>query len=223
MKLVNIILVFIKWPLAVAAAFFTPAAIIGFYQLLHEGWVTNLWKTPFGVGFIIATISWLIVGRSKIVIFLTTMEHEFTHALAAWTTFVPVIELRSTDGTTGTNSLGHVQLGGSNWLILSAPYFFPTVPLTVLIATWVLATTPSGFARFFIGAATAYSILSTWREMHFQQSDLREIGFPFAILFLPYANLLCIGLILANQLGGSSRAGAYSIEAIRISVDWIRM
>lgn len=217
------ILLLAKWPVAIMVAVCTPAAVLAFCQLLHSAWDVDLWMAPFGIGFFVGGIFWLIFRRTKIVKFLSTMEHEMTHAIAAWITFVPVIELRSTDGTTGSDSLGHVRLGGSNWFITSAPYFFPTVPIAVLIAVWALAATPTGFARWLLGAATAYSIFSTWREMHFQQSDLKEIRFLFAFLFLPGANLLCVGLILANELGGPAKACEYTVEAVRITCGWFGM
>ena len=222
-NLLGFILVLVKWPLAIAVALCTPATAVAFWQLLCGAWAAAVWKSPFGIGFIVAGIAWLLFSRTKIVGFLSTMEHELTHAIAAWMTFVPVIELRSTDGTTGSDSMGHVRLGGSNWLISSAPYFFPTVSAAVLIATWALAATPTDLARGLLGAATAYSVFSTWREMHFHQTDLKQISFPFAFLFLPGANMLCYGLLLANELGGPSKAGAYTVEAIHITRGWIGM
>ena len=123
----------VKWPIAITTAFFTPAAVLAFCKLLHGAWDANLWRAPFGIGFCIAGILWLIFRRTKIVTFLATMEHEFTHAIAAWLTFVPVIELRSTDGTTGADSLGHVRLGGSNMYLNEILIIFQKIDLLLYL------------------------------------------------------------------------------------------
>ncbi len=213
----------LKWPIAAAVALLTPAGAAALWPLLVESWNRSLWWTPFGVGFIAALGSWTFVARLRPVRFWCTMEHELTHALFAWMTLVPVLELRSTDGTMHSedNSAGHVRLGGSNWLISISPYFFPTLPAALLLATWALATQPSPLARALLGAATAFSLTSTWQETHRHQVDLRRVGFLFSWLFLPGANLLAYGLLLANELAGPAGAIRYAVGAFTVTCRWM--
>lgn len=220
--LIAFLLKLVKWPVAIGVAVLTPAGAVAFWQLLEEAWRREAWTSPFGIGLITATTAWIVLGRVRIVRFWCTMEHELTHALFAWLTLVRVIELRSTDGTVETddNCEGHVYLDGSNWLISISPYFFPTASFVVLVATWMLASQPTQFAHGLLGAATAYSLVSTWQEIHREQEDLKEVGFGFSWLFLPGANLLCYGFVLAYGLGGVERSVHYAIEAFNMTREW---
>jgi hypothetical protein len=221
-SLTAFLLTVLKWPAAVAFAVMTPACAVAIWQLLHEAWDRQVWATPFGIGFAVTIAAWIVFGRLRILRFWCTMEHELTHAFFAWLTFVRVVELRSTDGTLETedNSEGHVHLEGSNWLISISPYFFPTAAAAVLAATWALASQPTQLAHGLLGAAVAFSIASTWQETHGEQEDLRNVGFGFSWLFLPGANLLCYGMLLAYELGGPERALVYPIEALDMTREW---
>lgn len=213
----------LKWPIGVAVAAMTPAGAVAFGRLVSEAWDRQIWATSFGIGFGAALAGWILFGRLRIVRFWCTMEHELTHALFAWLTFVRVLELRSTDGTLESedNSEGHVRLAGSNWLITISPYFFPTASAALLVATWALASQPTQLARVLLGAATAYSAASTWQETHRHQADLRRVGFLFSWIFLPGANLLCYGMLLANELGGPERALRYANGAFEVTREWV--
>ena len=220
--LIALILNFLKWPVAIVVAAMTPAGAVAFWQLLDEAWYREIWASPLGVGFAITAALWIVFGRLRIVRFWCTMEHELTHAIFAWLTFVPVIELRTTDGTLETedDSEGHVYLGGSNWLISISPYFFPTAAVAVLAATWALAAQPTQLAHGLLGAATAYSLASTWQEIHRHQDDLKSTGFGFSWLFLPGANLFCYGILLAYGLGVTERSIRYAIESFNATLEW---
>jgi hypothetical protein len=214
----------LKWPAGLAVALLTPAAARGVWDLLGEAWRADLWWSPFGLGFAGTVVCWAALHRLRFVRFWSTMEHELTHALFAWLTFVPVLELRSTDGSPEArtdDSLGHVRLGGSNWLILTSPYFFPTAAVALLVAVALLAAEPTVLARVLLGAATAYSLCSTWQETHPGQSDFRHAGRIFCVLLLPGANLLCYGALLANELGGLGRALAHLTGTVATTIRWV--
>lgn len=223
-KVLALFLAVAKWPLAIVMVLLTPGAARGVWHLMVEVWERDAWLSPFGLGFALTCVGWVVLQQSRFVSFWSTLEHEFTHALFAWLTLVPVHELRSTDGSgvgRGESSLGHVRLGGSNWLIAISPYFFPTAAVAVLVATWLLAAQPSVLARVLLGVAMAYSLGSTWQETHGQQSDLRECGFVFAWLLLPGANLLCYGALLAYEIGGMGEAVGFLSGAVAGTVRWI--
>lgn len=215
-KLTSLILAAAKWPVGIVALLLTPSAAVSCWHLLLEAWDRDAWLSPFGLGVVAGAVAWMILRQSRFVSFWSTLEHEFTHALFAWLTFVPVLELRSTDGSgaaRGGGSLGHVRLGGSNWLITISPYFFPTAAVVLLVATWLLAAQPTVLARALLGVTIAYSLGSTWQETHVHQSDLKECGFVFAWLFLPGANLICYGSLLAFEIGGLGRMADFVLAA----------
>ncbi len=211
----------LKWPVAIAAAALTPGGVMALWELLQEAWAISFWRSPFAIGFGVTLVAWGLLSRRRTVSFWCTMEHEFTHALFAWATLVRVVEFRATDGSRPGHSAGHVVLGGSNFLISTAPYFFPTAAALLTLAIWALAIEPTDFARALLGAATAFSAVSTWQETHREQQDLVQEGFAFAWLFLPGANLLCYGTLLADQLGGWRGAMAYSVRAYELTAGYL--
>jgi hypothetical protein len=212
----------LKWPLAIVVALLTPAGAVTFWNLLCEAWNRKLWVSSFGIGFGSLILAWFFLRRLRFVQFWCTMEHELTHAFFAWITLVPVVELRTSDGTMQSDDggVGHVLHEGGNWLITISPYFFPTASASLLVATWALANQPSELARGLLGGATAYSILSTWEETGTHQTDLQKVGFLFSWLLLPGANLLSYGSLLANELGGFEGTLRYVTGAFRITVEW---
>ena len=224
--LADAFLLFVKWPFALFALVITPGCVVTFCQTCQQLLRNGVWKTPFGVGFMVAAILWMILGKSRFVKFWATMDHELTHALFAWLTGVRVLELRSTDGSievVDDHTEGHVRIAGGNWLIDLSPYFFPTAPFVIGISTWILAETPSIIAKCMLGAATSYSVASTLREVHPQQSDFSSAGKLFTVLVLPCLNFLTYGFIFANELGGKLGACSYLKAVLSRTFDIIHL
>jgi hypothetical protein len=148
---------------------------------------------------------------------VATFEHEVTHALAAWATLHRVTGLRAT-----WRSGGHMTyLGRGNFLIALAPYFLPTL---ALVAGLLFALVPGEQAtarRAVLGAALAYHLTSTLRELHPGQTDLREAGHAFCWAFLPTANLLATGGVVPFAHGGLGSLGAYLADALARTADLV--
>jgi hypothetical protein len=93
---------------------------------------------------------------------------------------------------------GHVRWRGrGNWLIYVSPYFFPTACVAIIAAVALVPDAWRWWADALLGAATAYHITSTMQETHGGQTDLAHVGFGFSLLFLPAANLLALGVVIA--------------------------
>lgn len=221
----NTIVTLLKWPLAIVVLLLTPAAALSTWRILVQAREAALWVSPFSAGFAVTVLFLVFLHRTRFVQLWATIDHEATHALFAWLTLVRVHEINASDGHSASASggrVGFVALGGSNWLITISPYFFPTASVAVLILTWTLAAEPSKLAGVLLGMATAWSIVSTWHETHLGQSDLKQVGYLFSFCFLPGANLLCYGALLANELGGPVATAAFAASAVDVSVGWIQ-
>ena len=103
--------------------------------------------------------------------------------------------------------------GQGNWLIHVAPYYFPTLAIPVVIYLYACAGTAPQWVDALLGATVAYHITSTWRETHWEQSDLQEIGFFFAFSFLPAANLAWLGALLAFVHDGYVASYGFLVSA----------
>lgn len=214
----------LRWPFALVTLALTPAAAITLWGLLVAAYEVEFWASPFSIGLAVGFGLMQVFRNSRTVQFLATAEHELTHALFAWLTFVRVIEFWTGDGTRRAKggAVGYVVLGGSNWLIDLAPYFFPTASALVMLATWTLASTPSTASHLLLGAATAWSIVSTWHETHAGQSDLANAGHALSWCFLPGANILSYGVVVSFALGGSSLAWSYATAVPHMTFQWLQ-
>ena len=192
--LINTLLKILKWPIALASLLALPGVVLSLYDELKSIAAAHdqMQHFLFGVGGYV--LAWLLLfrkpGTGSV---LSTLEHEITHSVFALATFHPVTALKPT-----WKEGGHMSFrGDGNWLIFSSPYFFPTLSVVVMVAIVFVDSIYQDIASGILGATVAYHATSTWRETHWQQSDLSKIGFPFAFLFLPGANLLSYGLVLS--------------------------
>ncbi len=204
----------IKWPVGVAMLLALPGALVATATVLFDSVqaFARLW--PLFAGLAVYLVAWLALFRRRSWgAWLSTLEHEMTHALFAFVTGHRIVGIR-----TSWREGGEVRfVGKGNWLIVIAPYFFPTAALALALVLGALPATWLRWASALLGAAIAYHITSTWVETHGRQTDLHNVRVLFAVLFLPTANLLAYGWIFALVLGGWSASWAYLGDAARVS------
>ena len=204
------VLNWLKWPVATVTVLMLPnstSALLGLMKQIGQHPKPIL---PLLSGLGVYTILWWLLFRRPIFgSFLSTLEHELTHALFALATFHEVTGLRAT-----WRRGGHVRCSGpGNWLITIAPYFFPTICVAILVLSVFLPAnllTPIGTL---MGVGIGYHLTSTYRETHAGQSDLRRVGWLFSVLFLPTANIITFGTLLSFCYGGTPLMRAF-FEAI---------
>lgn len=196
----------IKWPVALASLALLPGALWALgtvFRLIGDNTVEML---PFLGGFAAYfLVWWLVFRRPSWGSYLSTIEHEGTHALFAVLTFHRVTSLRATWRDGGTIAFR----GRGNWLITIAPYFFPTTSILVACVLWLIPTTFLPWVAAILGGTIAFHITSTWLETHFRQPDLAKVRLPFAIMFLPTANAICYALLVAVAAAGSDGMAEY--------------
>jgi len=204
--LINTILKLLKWPVALSSLLMLPGALwalVDELQSVAAGY-EQMQHFLMGVGgYVVAW--WLLFRKPGFGSVLSTLEHELTHSVFALATLHPVTALK-----TSWDEGGHMRFRGEgNWLISVSPYFFPTMSVFVMVAMVFVDPAHQDVASAVLGATVAYHVTSTWAETHWQQTDLSEVGFPFAFLFLPGANLVTYGLILSMARGSSGGGKAF--------------
>jgi len=215
-SLTNGALAILKWPLALLLVCLSLDVLLVLLDLLERATVKSNHIAPFISGFVLYLVGWwLVFKRVFMGSWFSTLEHELTHGLFAVLTFHKVLEVKSS-----YVSGGHIKYAGSgNWLITIAPYFFPTLSYVLM---FVLALMDSGmhpWLNLSLGVSVAYHITSTWRETHWAQPDLKEVGFVYAWIFLIPANLISYVVILAFVLGGSNQV-VESFSFLREGLVW---
>jgi hypothetical protein len=190
----------LRWPSAVFLLLVLLPTVSACVSLLGEIVKSPEPILPFAGGLVIYLACWALFIRHWRTTWLSTLEHELTHALFAVLTFHRVVGIR----TTWSNG-GHIRyVGTGNWLITLAPYFFPTVCMLLLPVFMLAPLLENPVGDAILGAAFAYHVTSTFRETHLGQSDLQRVGFLFSIMVLPGLNLLAHGIVLAWCHNGNS-------------------
>ncbi len=190
---------------------------VALFPGLVMAWVVRLpWlldsraSVGFVVGAVLYGLLWrLIFSRRALGSALSTLEHELTHAVFAWLTLHAVTGLRVTWRDGGRATIR----GQGNWLIFLAPYFFPTISVVVAVAL-LWAPPELLWPSVVLGVVTMYHVISSWRNTHSGQTDLAEAGYVFSWVFLPGANLLSYGMVLAFTLGGGAEVMEFVSESI---------
>lgn len=200
-----------KWPVAVVACVVTPALCWSLLLLLLRLMHSPSWSlVPFGCGIAAFIFLWrrwlssLAIGR-----WLVTMEHEVTHAIFAFVTAHKIVGIRATM-TEG----GEVRYEGrGNWLITAAPYFFPTAALVLSLLAYLLPFPNLPWPSFLLGIALGYHFVSTYRETHRDQTDLKQLGSSFCWMFLPAANLIMVSFLIAFAYNGTEGVQAWIADS----------
>lgn len=191
---------YFKWPAAWCAALVTPFLLWALLRLLVRSLSDPIPLIPFALGvaaFLLLWRRWL--GDSRLGRLLITLEHESTHALFAMLTLHRIVGFRASIGRGGEVRF----IGKGNWLITVAPYFFPTAALLLFLVAFFLPFPGLPWQSFLLGVALGYHIVSTKRETHRDQSDIKQLGKTFCWMFLPAANLLAVGLLISFSHAGS--------------------
>lgn len=192
------LLAWLKWPIALAGLIFLPGLVYSLFFVVRAIAASPSRCYPFLLGAAGYALFWFVFIRRRPTLgFLATLEHELTHAIFAWATFHRVVGLSAS-----LRGGGHIRyVGRGNWLIAVAPYFFPTLSILVILAlTWAPGRNLV-LGGALLGVTVAYHAISTWSETHRHQTDLREAGLLFCLLFLISANALVYGLLLSYASG----------------------
>jgi hypothetical protein len=218
-RYVDRVINFLKWPIGVLGLFLLPGSIYAWKGPILAIVNDPLPTLPLFGGFAAYFLGWLLVFRRRSMgTLLSTLEHEMTHALFAILTVHKVGGIRTSWSEGGQVTI----LGGENWLIAIAPYWFPTFSVLLVV---VLAFVPLEYLRWaaaILGLSLAYHITSTYRETHPKQSDLKYVGFPFACVFLPPANVFSYGILMAFAVGGGPGAGSYLEDLASMTLGMVK-
>jgi hypothetical protein len=150
--------------------------------------------------------------------FFLTLEHEATHLLTGlfFLKWPRRLHVHETEG-------GFVETYGSNFVVSLTPYFVPTPALLLLAVGLAVDRRHTLSFMVLYGASLSYHVISTFRETHMQQPDVRRWGTAFSLLIIIAGNILIFGMCLAFINGGYSGVTRYFEEGGRIGRNlWLR-
>jgi len=185
----------LKYPVALVAVLLTFELFHVLYEVLEYVYVHLEFYKDFFMGMLAYMVSWVLIFRKISGKWFFVIEHEFTHTLFALLTFHRINAFVATSKGGGFINFSGVANG--NWLILIAPYFFPTFSMIIILLIYFSEVQHYPILMILLGYTFLYHIHSTIEETSHKQSDLQRVGLWFSWSFLPAANLLAIIGILS--------------------------
>ena len=180
----------LKYPIALLALFLTIELLQILYTIMATLFQDYLLYKYFFMGIGSYLFLWILLLYNKKSYWFLTIEHELTHALFALVTFHKIVDFKASETMGGYTQFSGV--GGGNWLITIAPYFFPTFSMIIIGFIYFSQSQFYPLLVAILGYSMVYHIHSTYLETSFQQPDIKEVGLPFAFMFLPSANLFAL-------------------------------
>ena len=195
-RFLDYIISLFKWPMAILAVVALPSLVRAFDYVS----LTNIRFFVFLAGFF-AYFSVKILAAARSNISMQILAHEFTHIFFALLTLHKVVHIHLNFDESG-GSMGFK--GRGNWLIVIAPYFFPLFLFFMILGiTFFFDRIPEGYwINGILGYFFAYHVESIAIQIHSEQPDFKEVGFPFCWLFLPGANIFVCSIVLIFNNGG---------------------
>lgn len=151
----------------------------------------------FIYGMLVYFLTFALLLRRRFT-FWSTFEHEFTHILFALVMFKPVHAMMVVDGMGGETFIGKKP----NFLILLAPYFFPTFPLMALLLKPVIKPVYFKYYLLVVGFLMGYHFISSFKESKLYQPDIQSAGIFFSIVFITLMHSIFISGIILILLDG---------------------
>lgn len=185
----------LKYPIALVLAFLTLELFKILYEIIEIIYHQQIFYKYLLIGMGTYFVLWIIIFSNKKGNWFLTIEHELTHTLFALLTLHKIVDFKATDSLGG-----HMQfsgVGGGNWLITIAPYFFPTFSMIIIGFIYLAQSQYYPMLITLLGYSIVYHIHSTYIETSIHQPDIQEVGLTFSFLFLPAANLFSLIGILA--------------------------
>jgi len=212
----NIIAVFLlPWCAILTQTFFTAFTRATLHQQLWTG--AEFWFFTLGA------VLWLIAffGLPRPVI-IYVFGHELTHVLWVWLMGGRVSKFRvSREG-------GHIMTNRTNFLIALAPYFFPLYSVLAIAlygaASLFVNVAPYGQLLFAtIGVTWAFHLTFTCWMIPKNQTDLRDHGTFFSLVFIYVMNLVLLSVLLVTASPQITFAsfGADLVVNLRSFSEWV--
>ena len=190
-RYIDLLLLCIKWPMAVFLLFSIPALIRSFDYF-------NFMTPTFyalGMGIVFYALTLIFAGYNNCHT-MQIISHELTHTFFAYLTFHNAGRIRlNPDGSGGSMTLK----GRGNWLITLAPYFFPLLAFFyMLLMPFLLKITAETWLVYGVfGYFIAYYWATLAEQVHPKQTDIEREGYIFSIIVIIAANLYTTGIMLA--------------------------
>tara|TARA_B100000900_G_scaffold394043_1_gene391116 strand:- start:2511 stop:3194 length:684 start_codon:yes stop_codon:yes gene_type:complete len=218
-KLIGNTLRLIKWPLALVVIYFYPQIFFTFISAAND-FIRNA-SPAFLIGALLFLFS-IFNYSSK----WLTFEHELAHYIFAKLTFKQKVKMEVYDDSQDgpfAGSCTWITHNEDDWLIFIAPYFFPTLTLSLslfyLIPLDGISSVTVGpiylndiiimILDFLVGFSIAFHLKSNiwelWYNFTTQKrkeeeiigNDVASMGWPYALIMIPALNFIVFSYIFS--------------------------
>jgi len=195
-RFLDFIISLFKWPVAFLAIVVLPTLVQAFDYVS----LINMRFFAF-LGGALFYLALKILASARSNMSMQILAHEFTHIFFALLTFHRVVHIHLNMDESG-GAMGFK--GRGNWLIVVGPYFFPLFLFFMILGITFFSNKIAGgyWINGVLGYFFAYHVESIAIQIHGEQPDFKEVGFPFCWLFLPGANIFVCSIVLIFNNGG---------------------
>jgi hypothetical protein len=205
----------LKWPVALLMLVSLPSLIeiLGHFQF----------NNPRFFAFLMGAVAYIVLkvmAAARTNMSMLILAHELTHIFFALLTFHKVVHIHLNMDESG-GAMGFK--GKGNWLIVVGPYFFPLFLFFLMlgITYWHKSLDGNLWVNGFLGYFFMYHLESMAIQIHSEQPDFKEVGFPFCWMFLPGANIFICSVILAFNTGGWAYVQRYLLVFCKLNLHYI--
>jgi hypothetical protein len=199
---------------------FSPFGCWGFVILVLEIFSNSFLKSPeficFLSGGVLFLIFWIFYF-SRRDNFWSILQHELTHAFFALFFFKKVHTISAS-----RQKGGKISIERGNFVIALAPYFFPLISILFGIIKLLMYPQYTLLFNFMIGFSFIFFILNMFSTLHLNQTDIRDSGIIFSIVFIIFFNIFFLGLILYVIKGDFSTVIGYITGGLNESISAIK-
>jgi len=175
----------------------------------------NMNQLTFWASFV--GFSLLFFWRLKATSFFATFEHELTHNFWALITFN-----KPTGFHVYENGEGSFEYKGrGNFMISLSPYFFPTFAFFLLPFHDLLKQQVIIYYFVLMGVVMAFHFVTSIKETHLQQSDIKQYGWFFSLTTILLGNIVCFGAVIAFTHAGWEGILQFFVSGFDLVIDLI--
>jgi len=196
--MINGLIALLKYPVALLVAGLTWELFKIFWNIIITIAQNQERYDYFFMGMGLYILTWFVLFPKREGKLLMILEHELTHAIFAILSFKKILGIFAHIHHGGLMSYVDKNQKHDNWLITISPYFFSILGMIVIALLHIATPSYYPILEGMLGYVVVHHLHTIVVMTSPKQRDIKKVGYLFASLFLPGANLMMLILFLTQ-------------------------